>query len=90
MHTSRKSLLFGGTAVVGLILASGAWAQSKTFDVPAEDAVKAIPEFASQADIQIVAPAGPLKGIQTHAVHGNLDVHAALAQLIGKRIAVAV
>lgn len=82
MDTSRKSLLFAGTAVAGLILATGAWAQSKTFDVPAEDAVKAIPEFARQADIQIVAPAGPLHGIQTHAVHGNLDVHAALAQLI--------
>lgn len=82
MHITRKSLLFAGTAIMGLMVAAGAWAQAKSFNVPAEDAVKAIPEFASQAGIQIIAPSSHLKGIQTHAVQGNMDVHDALNQLL--------
>ena len=82
MHISRKSVLFAGVALMGLMLGTGAWAQGKAFNIPAEDAVKAIPQFASQAGIQIIAPAGHLKGIQTQAVKGDMDVHVALARLI--------
>jgi len=32
------------------------WAQEKSFDISASDAVHAIPEFARQAGLQIVAP----------------------------------
>ncbi|MEI9887588.1 MAG: TonB-dependent receptor [Rhizomicrobium sp.] len=59
-----------------------AWAQTRSFDIPAEDAVKAIPEFARQAGIQIVAPADRLKGVQTPAISGSMDVHAALERLL--------
>ena len=82
MHTTRKMELFAGVALVGLVLATGAFAQSKTFNLPAEPAVKAIPDFASQAGIQIIAPAAGLKNVQTRAVQGNMDLHAALAQLL--------
>lgn len=82
MHNSRKSVLFAGAALMGLVLASGAWAQVKSFNVAPAEAVKTIPEFASQAGIQIIAPAGQLKGIRTQAVRGNLDTRAALAQLL--------
>ncbi len=60
----------------------GALAQTRTFDVPAEDAVKAIPEFARQAGIQIVAPGDQLKGVRTPAINGTLGLHAALEQLL--------
>jgi outer membrane receptor protein involved in Fe transport len=59
-----------------------AWAQTRTFDIPAEDAVKAIPEFARQAGIQIVAPADRLKGVHTPAITGSMDLHAALDKLL--------
>jgi iron complex outermembrane recepter protein len=58
------------------------WAQEKSFDVPASDAVHAIPEFARQAGLQIVAPADGLKGITTPAIKGTLDARAALKRLL--------
>lgn len=82
MTITRKSMLFAGAAAAGLMLATVAQAQTKTFNLPAEPAVKGIPDFATQAGIQIVAPAGSLKGLQTQAVQGQADLHAALAKLI--------
>ncbi len=82
MHITRKSMLFAGVALVGLMLGTAAMAQTKTFNLPAEPAVKGIPDFASQAGIQIVAPAGSLKGIQTQPVQGQMELHAAVSRLI--------
>lgn len=79
---SRKTLLGCGVAVAALAMAGGALAQQRTFDLPSQDAVKAIPAFARQAGIQIVAPAGQLRGVRTPAVRGNLDTHQALAALL--------
>jgi outer membrane receptor protein involved in Fe transport len=82
MHVARKTMLFAGVAAAGLMLATAAGAQTRTFNLPAEPAVKGIPDFAAQAGIQIVAPASSLKGLQTQAVQGQADLHAALARLI--------
>jgi iron complex outermembrane recepter protein len=82
MMRSVKTALHGGVAVVALTLGSAAWAQTKTFDIPAEPASDSIPEFASQAGIQIVAPGDQLKGVRTPAVKGSLELHAALTQLL--------
>jgi iron complex outermembrane recepter protein len=68
--------------LAGVCLTHTAWAQEKSFDVPASDAVHAIPEFARQAGLQIVAPAGGLKGITTPAIKGALDARAALKRLL--------
>src|ERR1700761_4234729 len=70
---------------VALIIAGAAapaMAQMKSFDLQSQPAVNAIPMFARQAGIQIVAPAGKLDGIYTQAVHGSLDRHQALAKLL--------
>lgn len=70
---------------VALILsgaAASAPAQTQTFDLQSQPAVNAIPMFARQAGIQIVAPAGKLDGINTQAVHGAMDRHQALARLL--------
>jgi iron complex outermembrane receptor protein len=80
---SRKSALLCGAATVAITWAGAAFAQATNFDVPSEDAVKAIPEFARQANIQIVAPADSLKGVRTPPVKGALDRHIALAKLLG-------
>jgi iron complex outermembrane receptor protein len=68
-----------------LLLASSvtpALAQTQTFNLLSQPAVNAIPMFARQAGIQIVAPAGKLDGINTQAIHGEMDRHQALAKLL--------
>src|SRR5699024_4229018 len=57
---------------------------------PASDAAAVLPDFARQARIQIVAPADQLDGVRTSALHGSMDVRAALDQLLvgtGLRVA---
>jgi len=78
----RKALLMCGAAGSVLFAAMGAAAQERSFDIPSELAVKAIPELARQAGVQIVAPADELKGVVTPAVKGTFDVHTALLQLV--------
>jgi iron complex outermembrane recepter protein len=78
MNTSLRILV----ATVSLAAAGPALAQATTFDVPATAAIKAIPEFARQAGIQIVAPADELKGITTPHIKGRLDTREALRQLL--------
>jgi iron complex outermembrane recepter protein len=82
-NSRRSERLARAIAIaLGLSVAGRAPAQSVAFDIPEEDALSAIPEFARQANLQIVAPANELKGIRTHAVRGTIDVHAALEQLL--------
>src|SRR4051794_13293917 len=84
MRGSMRAALAGGTAVlIALAAAPGAaWAFSANFDLPAQSALTAIPEFARQAGVQIIAPADELKRVRTPALKGSMDVHTALARLI--------
>jgi TonB-dependent receptor len=68
--------------VVALAIGAPAQAQERIFDIPAQPAVRAIPELARQAQVQIVAPARDLEGISTPAIKGRMDVRAALRRLI--------
>jgi iron complex outermembrane receptor protein len=77
-----RAWLAGGVALAVLAAATGANAQQHTFNVPSEEAVKSIPSFARQADLQIVAPADQLVGVKTPALHGSMDARAALRRLI--------
>ena len=87
---SHKAFLSCGAAVAVLCASSAAFAQDRIFDVPAQSAVTAIPEFARQAQVQIVAPAGDLHGVRTQAVSGQLDVRTALSRLLeGTRLQIA-
>ena len=79
---TRKAILQCGGAAVAIFCASAAWAQAKTFDVPSEEAVNSIPEFARQAGVQIVAPANQLEGRRTGAIKGSYEVRAGLDQLL--------
>jgi iron complex outermembrane receptor protein len=79
---SRKVVLGCSAAAVALLVASAACAQQRTFNLPAQDAVSALPEFARQAGIQVIAPVNQLRGVRTPALHGNLDARAALATLL--------
>jgi TonB-dependent receptor len=75
-------MLACGAAVVALATAAPAYAQERIFDIPAQSAVRAIPELARQGQVQIVAPARNLEGVMTPAVKGRMDVHTALGRLI--------
>lgn len=79
---SRYSILACGAAVAALAIAAPACAQDRVFDIPAQPAVRAIPELARQGQVQIVAPARNLEGIWTPAVKGRMDVRTALRRLI--------
>ncbi|SFK14224.1 outer membrane beta-barrel protein [Caulobacter sp. UNC279MFTsu5.1] len=79
---SRHSVLACGAAVIALATAAPAMAQDRIFDIPAQPAVRAIPELARQGQVQIVASARHLEGLRTPAVKGRMDVRAALRLLI--------
>lgn len=81
-QVSRKAMLGCGVALAILALATGAAAQQRSFNVPAEEAARSIPDFARQADIQIVAPVTQLRGVRTMAVRGDMDVRQALGLLL--------
>lgn len=77
-----KKLLLASAVMAALASNPRAMAQQRLFDVPAQPAVTAIPEFARQARIQIIAPAGSLDGVDTPAVAGEGDVREALRDLL--------
>ena len=72
-----------GAAFAVLAISTAVRAQQRAFDIPSEDAAKAIPEFARQAGIQILAPVGKLHSVKTRTVKGILDIHVALHLLLG-------
>lgn len=53
-------------------------AQVRHFDVPSGDAGRSIPEFARQAQLQIIAPGDQLHGVITPSLNGSYDTFAAL------------
>jgi len=58
-----------------------AFAQTVSFNVPEQPAITGIPEFARQARIQIVSPAG-LQSLKTRAVKGRLSIDEGLQRLL--------
>ena len=79
---SNRSLLSCGVAAVVMSVAGQAAAQTRAFNIPPQSAVSAIPEFARQAQVQVIAPARDLEGVRSPGVTGNLTVEAALARLL--------
>src|SRR3546814_10137434 len=84
-HALRQAIMLAlaGTA---LTLASVAYAQQRAFDIPANDAVAALPEYARQAGVQIGAPGEQLMGLRTAAVKGTMDARVELRQLMADKI----
>lgn len=74
IHLALAATVFG--------VCGGAAAQQRDFDLPASDATRALPDFARQAQIQVVAPADHLGGVRTGVLKGRMDVRDALAELL--------
>lgn len=81
MRMGLKARLACGAAIT-LLMCGTAEAQVKTFDIAAQAAGRAIPEFARQSGLQIIAPADALAGLRTPAIKGAVDARAALRDLI--------
>jgi outer membrane receptor protein involved in Fe transport len=77
-----KYLMACSAAFVIAPFTMAAAAQPHTINIPSEEASKSIPEFAQQVGVQVIAPVSQLHGVKTQAVHGNMDVPAALSQLL--------
>ncbi len=54
----------------------------KSFNIPAQSAVTGISELARQADVQILASEGVVRGKQTRAVSGTMTIDAALRHML--------
>src|SRR5450631_2043244 len=80
--SGRRRLTQAITLALGLTAFTTAMSQTIAFDVPGQEAATAIPEFARQAGLQIIAPADRLKGVKTHSLHGAIDTRAALRLLL--------
>ncbi|MEZ0497317.1 TonB-dependent receptor domain-containing protein [Sphingomonas sp. IW22] len=78
----QQQLMASGAALVIMVSASPAMAQTRTFDVPAQPALRGIPTFAKQAGIQIVASGSAVRGKRTNAVRGSYSVEEALRRLL--------
>ena len=79
---SNRYLLSCGAAAIVMSVAAQAQAEVRRFDIPAQPAVTAIPEFARQARLQVIAPARELTGVNTPAIQGEMEVDQALSRLI--------
>jgi iron complex outermembrane recepter protein len=82
IHNVRRGAARSTVAALLILCAAPVWGQQKPFDIPANAAVKSIPEFARQAGVQIVAPADDLDGVKTQAVQGEIDAREALRRLL--------
>jgi iron complex outermembrane receptor protein len=78
-----RAMLAGSVAVVAMATASPAFAQTRTFELPAQSAATGIPELARQGDIQILVSESAVRGRRTRAVRGQMTSEAALRRLIG-------
>ena len=82
MMSWKQRLAAGAAGAVLMLGASGAVAQERNFNVPAQPLSQAIPELARQAGVQITAPTGHLDGVRAPSVSGSMDVEDALYRLI--------
>ncbi len=82
MRAAVRVSLMTGAATLSLPSASHAQDQVRTFDVPAQAASTGIPEFAREANVQILVSEDDVSGKTTNRVHGDLSVHEALRQLL--------
>ncbi len=66
----QMCLVLAGSASV-LALAQAAAAQTKNIDIPAEDLGPALDEYIHQVGAQLVYDLKDIRGLQSHAVHGQ-------------------
>jgi outer membrane receptor protein involved in Fe transport len=79
-----RSGLAASVAVVAAVTAAPVRAQPRAFNVRSLPAAQGIPEFAKQADVQILVSEAAVRGRRTAAVRGILSTEEALSRLLDK------
>jgi outer membrane receptor protein involved in Fe transport len=74
--------LMAGAAIVCVAAATPAYAQTRNFNVPEQDAATGVAQFARQADLQLLISARDARGRRTNAVRGAMSVQDGLRQLL--------
>lgn len=86
MEGSFGAYLRGGlmvsAAIVCVAAATPAMAQSRNFNLPAQDAASGVSQFARQAEIQLLISARAASGRRTNAVRGAMSVDEGLRRLL--------
>lgn len=82
MNQNNIMAIFAAAGAACIAAPAPALAQEKTFDIPAQPATTGIPEFARQADIQILVGEAAVRGKHTRAVKGRMAVSQALETLL--------
>ncbi|MDY6922502.1 MAG: TonB-dependent receptor [Pseudomonadota bacterium] len=77
-----RGALFASVASAAVLSADAAWAQTRSFNVPAQPAGSGVAAFARQADVQILISAEHAAGRRTNAVVGELTIRSGLATLL--------
>jgi iron complex outermembrane recepter protein len=82
-HLLRSTLrLLGALAALGFLAAAQAATPTRSFDVPAGDAEKALRRFSAQSGVQVIFPTQSVRGVTTNAVQGQLSTTDALDALL--------
>lgn len=84
MAVLRYALLASATIGISASAASAATADVRRFNVPSQSARTGIPLFAHQAGIQILASQAITEGLTVSSVQGDMEVGAALRQLLAR------
>lgn len=85
MRMFNGPLLLAGTTLLmvsAFPVQAQALTQDKSFNIPAQSAQQGIPQFAEQADIQLLVPERLAKGQTTSAVRGTMPVREGLNRLL--------
>src|SRR4051794_516868 len=80
--TCLRGGLLASVAVAAAAVSGAAWAQTKTFDLPAQPAATGAAAFARQADVQVLISAADAQGRRTNAVRGAYSVPEAMNLLL--------
>lgn len=81
-HPIVRSALHASVAAYAMVAAAPSLAQARTFDLPRQPAASGIPEFARQANIQILVSEAAVRGKTTMALNGAMSTKVALQRLL--------
>ena len=77
-----RNILMITTAAVCIAVPAPAWAQAKSFNIPAQSAQSAVTALGRQGDIQIIAARRITQDKRANAVKGDMTVEQALDRLL--------
>lgn len=87
--TSRRWHPQGGVSTLLMLLAatfttpaSEAASSPMHFDIPAGDAIKTLPQFLQQSNIEMLYSTDVIRGVRTRAIYGDMTVEQALHQML--------